>query len=73
MEQVVAARPDNVLGEPIASCSRSHYWFFRDGWRNTGPSDLDHTVCAVMTEDFLAYSKFAGNTASVPAPNWVSG
>ena len=52
----------NVLGEPIASCSHDPITgFFRDGCCNTGPSDLGmHTVCAVMTEDFLAYSKSAG-------------
>ena len=58
----------NVLGEPIASCSHDPITgFFRDGCCNTGPSDRGmHTVCAVMTEDFLAYSKSAGNDLSTP-------
>ena len=36
-----------------------------------GPSDIGmHTVCAVMTEDFLAYSKSAGNDLSTPHPEF---
>ena len=58
----------NVLGEPLASCSHDPITgFFRDGCCNTGPSDMGmHTVCAVMTEDFLAFSKLAGNDLSTP-------
>ena len=43
--------------------------FMRDGSCNTGPSDHGkHTVCAVMTEEFLQFSKDAGNDLSTPFP-----
>jgi uncharacterized protein (DUF2237 family) len=62
----------NVFGEPLATCSDSpRTGFFRDGCCNTGPQDFgSHTVCAVMTEDFLAYSKRAGNDLSTPVPDY---
>jgi uncharacterized protein len=62
----------NVFGEPLATCSDSpRTGFFRDGCCNTGPPDFgSHTVCTVMTEDFLAYSKRAGNDLSTPVPDY---
>ena len=62
----------NVLGDPISSCSHDPVTgFFRDGCCNTGPSDVGvHTVCSVMTEDFLSYSKSAGNDLSTPHPEF---
>ena len=53
----------NVFGEPLQTCSDSPVTgFFRDGCCNTGPQDLgSHTVCVVMTAEFLAFSKKAGN------------
>lgn len=58
----------NVFGEPLATCSDfPKTGFFRDGCCNTGPQDLgSHTVCAVMTSEFLAFSKKAGNDLSTP-------
>ena len=49
----------NVLGEPLQPCSTDPLTgFYRDGCCRTGPEDVGlHTVCAVMTEDFLAFSK----------------
>ena len=49
----------NVLGDPITSCSHDPVTgFFRDGCCNTGPLDQGlHTVCAVMTDAFLEFSK----------------
>ena len=45
--------------------------FYRDGCCRTGPEDVGlHTVCAVMTEDFLAFSKARGNDLSTPRPQW---
>ncbi len=45
--------------------------FFRDGCCNTSPADQGaHTVCAVMTAEFLAYSKLAGNDLSTPHPEF---
>jgi uncharacterized protein len=62
----------NVFGEPLATCSTSPLTgFFRDGCCNTGPEDRgSHTVCAVMTAEFLAFSKRAGNDLSTPAPEY---
>ncbi|MGB0799296.1 MAG: DUF2237 family protein, partial [Planktomarina sp.] len=49
----------NVLGGPLAPCSvRPVTGFFRDGHCNTCAADQgSHTVCAVMTDEFLAMSK----------------
>ena len=62
----------NVFGEPLQPCSETPITgFFRDGCCNTGPQDLgSHTVCAIMTADFLAYSKAAGNDLSTPMPEY---
>jgi hypothetical protein len=53
----------NVLGEPIEICSlKPMTGFFRDGCCNTGPQDVgSHTVCVVMTAEFLEFSKSRGN------------
>jgi len=63
----------NVFGEPLAVCSNNPLTgFFRDGCCNTGPQDFgSHTVCVVMTEEFLAFSKAAGNDLSTPAPGYA--
>ena len=43
--------------------------FYRDGFCNTGAGDFGaHTVCAVMTTEFLAYTKAQGNDLSTPMP-----
>ena len=62
----------NVLGEPLAPCSRDPLTgFFRDGHCNTCDADRgSHTVCAVMTEEFLAFSKYVGNDLSTPRPEF---
>ena len=62
----------NVLGGPLAACSRTPMTgFFRHGCCNTGPEDRGvHTVCAVMTAEFLAFSKAAGNDLSTPRPEY---
>lgn len=58
----------NVFGEPLATCSDLPLTgFFRDGCCNTGPQDFgSHTVCVVMTAEFLAFSKRTGNDLSTP-------
>jgi uncharacterized protein (DUF2237 family) len=66
-----AQRPRrNVLGGPLAPCSEDPLTgFYRDGCCNTGDEDFgSHTVCAVMTADFLAFSKSRGNDLSTPRP-----
>ncbi|MEP2534231.1 DUF2237 domain-containing protein [Shimia sp.] len=60
----------NVLGTDLAPCSNHPVTgYFRDGHCNTCPQDHgSHTVCAVMTAEFLAYSKYVGNDLSTPRP-----
>ena len=62
----------NVLGGTLAACSFDpKTGFFRDGCCNTGPHDHGlHTVCAIMTADFLAFSKRRGNDLSTPRPEY---
>ncbi len=62
----------NVLGGELKPCSVDPVTgFYRNGCCETGPHDLGlHTVCAVMTEAFLAYSKAAGNDLSTPMPEY---
>ena len=58
----------NVLGGPLALCSDNPVTgFFRTGCCHTGPQDAGvHTVCVVMSADFLGFSKAAGNDLSTP-------
>ena len=62
----------NVLGGMLELCStRPMTGFFRNGCCDTGPEDLgSHTVCVVMTAEFLAFSKAAGNDLSTPRPEF---
>jgi uncharacterized protein (DUF2237 family) len=64
------AQPRNVLGQPLEGCSdRPLTGFYRDGCCNTGQEDVgSHTVCAVMTSEFLDFSKKRGNDLSTPMP-----
>ncbi|TAL32883.1 DUF2237 family protein [Phenylobacterium sp.] len=61
----------NVLGEELVPCSLDPVTgFFRNGCCETGPHDVGmHTVCAVMTAEFLSYSKSVGNDLSTPRPD----
>ncbi|MEN9062354.1 MULTISPECIES: DUF2237 family protein [Ponticoccus] len=60
----------NVLGDALQPCSEAPLTgFFRDAHCNTCAEDQgSHTVCAVMTAEFLAYSKYVGNDLSTPRP-----
>jgi uncharacterized protein (DUF2237 family) len=62
----------NVLGQPLESCSQDPVTgFFRNGSCDTCAQDVgSHTVCAVMTEEFLAFSKSKGNDLSTPRPEF---
>ena len=62
----------NVLGGPLLACSFDPLTgFFRDGCCTTGPEDLgSHTVCARVTEAFLAFSRERGNDLSTPRPEY---
>ncbi len=62
----------NVLGTAIAACSVDP----PTGWQRNGCCEADaadrgmHTVCALMTEEFLAYSRSVGNDLSTPRPEF---
>jgi uncharacterized protein len=60
----------NVLGGALEACGYDPMTgFWRDGSCRTGGQDLGvHAVCAVMTEEFLAYSSSVGNDLSTPHP-----
>lgn len=62
----------NVLGEPLKSCSTAPMTgYFRDGLCRTCAQDVGlHTVCAVMTDEFLAFSRSQGNDLSTPMPHF---
>ena len=62
----------NVLGGPLGECGRDPLTgFWRDGCCNTGPSDPGvHSVCAIVTAEFLAFSQARGNDLSTPHPEF---
>jgi uncharacterized protein len=62
----------NVVGGELLPCSRDPMTgFYRDGCCATGPEDAgSHTVCAIVTEEFLRVSALAGNDLSTPRPAW---
>lgn len=62
----------NVMGTALEPCSTAPVTgFFRNGCCDTGPMDTGlHTVCAEMTEEFLALSKYLGNDLSTPRPEY---
>lgn len=62
----------NVLGGRLEPCSADPLTgFFRNGCCDTGPEDRgSHTVCAQMTAEFLALSKYLGNDLSTPRPEF---
>jgi uncharacterized protein (DUF2237 family) len=66
------SKQQNVLGGALESCSEDPLTgFYRTGCCDTGDDDLgSHTVCAVMTERFLAFSREAGNDLSTPNLAW---
>ncbi|MFN3786613.1 MAG: DUF2237 family protein [Thiothrix sp.] len=64
--------PLNVLGTPLEVCSTKPLTgFFRDGACNTGKQDVgSHTVCAIMTQEFLEFSRSRGNDLITPLPEY---
>lgn len=64
--------PRNVLGGELESCCTDPMTgFFRDGYCKASAQDPgSHTVCIVATDEFLAYSKSAGNDLSTPMPQY---
>jgi uncharacterized protein (DUF2237 family) len=66
-------KPKNVLGGELeVCCTDPMTGFYRDGYCRTGIEDSGrHTVCIVATDEFLAYSKRAGNDLSTPRPEYA--
>ncbi|MDE0700187.1 MAG: DUF2237 domain-containing protein [Acidimicrobiaceae bacterium] len=62
----------NVLGTELVECGTDPVTgFFRDGCCNTSAEDIgSHTVCSIVTREFLDFSKEAGNDLSTPRPEW---
>ncbi|MCB0963153.1 MAG: DUF2237 domain-containing protein [Acidimicrobiales bacterium] len=62
----------NVLGGPLEPCGTDPMTgFYRDGCCATGPEDLgSHTICAVVTAEFLAHQRAIGNDLSTPMPQY---
>ncbi len=62
----------NVLGGELETCGTDPVTgFYRDGCCNTGPEDLgSHTICAVMTADFLEHQRSIGNDLISPMPQF---
>lgn len=63
---------NNVLGGALETCSMAPLTgWLRDGCCNTDAGDHGlHTVCAILTDDFLAFSRAAGNDLSTPRPEY---
>jgi uncharacterized protein (DUF2237 family) len=66
------AEDRNVVGGTLVPCSLDPLTgFYRDGCCATGPEDAgSHTVCAIVTAEFLEFSALAGNDLSTPRPEW---
>jgi uncharacterized protein (DUF2237 family) len=66
------ASAKNVLGQELRPCSTTPMTgFFRNGCCETSHEDVGmHTVCAVMTAEFLAFSRAVGNDLSTPRPEF---
>jgi len=62
----------NVFGEKLETCNNDPVTgFYRTGCCETGPQDSGrHLVCAVMTKEFLEFSKLQGNNLSTPIPQY---
>ena len=65
-------RVTNIFGDEIEACCYDPMTgYFRDGFCNTDEHDYgSHVVCAVMTDDFLEFSKSKGNDLSTPRPEF---
>ncbi len=66
------ALPKNVLGTELEPCCLAPMTgFYRDGYCRTGGTDYGvHIVCAVMTDEFLEFSRSAGNDLITPVPEY---
>ena len=68
------AQSVNVFGQKLSlCCSSPNTGFYRDGYCNTGSSDIGtHVVCAEMTQEFLEFSRSRGNDLTTPNKAYVS-
>jgi uncharacterized protein (DUF2237 family) len=68
----MATGDHNVLGGELQECGTDPLTgFYRDGCCTSGPEDLgSHTICAVVTTEFLAHQRSVGNDLSTPRPEW---
>lgn len=77
MATAAGAATKNVLGRLLAPCCTTPgkvTGYFRDGMCSTGPTDTGrHVVCAVVTEEFLAYTRAQGNDLQTPRPPSFAG
>jgi hypothetical protein len=62
----------NVHGDPLEVCSLEPLTgFYRDGYTTTGPDDVgSHTVCTVVTAEFLEHQRLIGNDLATPRPEY---
>ncbi|MEE2860326.1 MAG: DUF2237 domain-containing protein [Pseudomonadota bacterium] len=62
----------NVMGGALQPCSTTPMTgFYRDGCCDTGPDDRgSHTVCVILTDEFLAMSRYLGNDLTTPRPEF---
>ena len=62
----------NVLGGELEPCGMDPVTgFFRDGCCNTGPEDIgSHTICAVVSSEFLEHQRGIGNDLATPMPQY---
>lgn len=69
---MTSASERNVLGGPLEPCGTDPVTgFYRDGRCSSGPEDIgSHTVCAVMTREFLEHQASVGNDLVTPRPEW---
>lgn len=67
-----APQARNVLGGPLESCGTEPMTgWYRDGCCNTDPGDVgSHTICAVVTAEFLAHQASIGNNLATPSPQF---
>ncbi|MDX2129271.1 MAG: DUF2237 domain-containing protein [Chloroherpetonaceae bacterium] len=66
------AKAKNVMGGELECCCTSPLTgYYRDGFCQTGPDDRGkHVVCAIMTDEFLKFSRAMGNDLSTPRPEY---
>lgn len=72
MSEPTASDQRNVLGGPLEVCGTEPVTgFYRDGCCSPGPEDVgSHTVCAVVTAEFLEHQRSVGNDLTTPLPEW---